>query len=246
LLKRSLPIICLSISLAVLGATLPAIALTINFNLPKRGLPGRREGGGTRGNELVAILPKTNLGLTTAAYPRFFWAVPKGIQATVAEFTLYQGTAATPNAMFIYRTTFRTAEQPGIASLKLPSDLSPPLAIGQDYHWTVTVATNLENLGDPQRSFKVSGWVQRVEPDQTFTDQLKQTSPRDRAGLYAANGYWFDTLEALAQVHCQSPSDAAVQANWSMLMKAPGVELSRQVAGLSLLQSCGAASVMSP
>jgi hypothetical protein len=56
-----------------------------SVNIPKKGLPGRRENGGTRrescmSGELpqlaVAVTP-TNIGLTSTAYPRFFWYTPK-------------------------------------------------------------------------------------------------------------------------------------------------------------------------
>jgi hypothetical protein len=230
----------LGVSLTGLLMAMPLMAAVFQFNAPKRGLPGRREGGGTRGDQLVALLPRTNLGLTTAAYPRFFWSVPGGIRARYVEFTLYQGDEQAPSAMLIYKTTFSIAGAPGIASLTLPDDANlPPLEVGKDYQWSVRIARDLNNLNDPQRSFRVSGWVQRVKPSQSLSEQLRQATLRDRAALYAQNGFWFDTLDSLAELRCQSPNDATVTATWTTLLKSESVRLDRLV-NQPLLQTCEA------
>lgn len=240
--RAAVVMVGLGVSLAGVLAAMPLLAATFQFNAPQRGLPGRREGGGTRGDQLqlVALLPRTNLGLTTAAYPRFFWSVPSGIRAKYVEFSLFQGEEQAPNATLIYRTTFEIAGTPGIASLTLPetADL-PPLEVGKDYQWSVKIAGDLNNLNDPQRNFRVNGWVQRVTPSPQLSEQLSQASLPDRAALYAQNGFWFDTLDVLAKLRCENPNDRAAIDNWTTLLKSEPVRLDR-LASQPLLQSCAA------
>lgn len=227
-----------SVMLAVILVSYPLMAATLQFKLPKRGLPGRREGGGTRGAQLTALLPRTNLGLTTAAYPRFFWAMPDQFPAEVAEFTLFEGDSQQPDRQLIYRTTFRVTGNAGIASLALPSDAAiPPLEVGKDYHWTVKIATSLEKLASPQ-SQRVDGWVERVQPPAEFAAQLQRAAtPLDRASLYAANGYWFDTVSLLAELRCQQPNNPTVVTTWTNLLRS--VQLT-PVARKPLLRQCPA------
>ena len=75
------------------------------------GAPARRESAGTRGcvfgtpASLVALMPAENVGLTTAAYPRFYWYLPVN-QASFVEFTLTTARTATAEATVVYQTRF--------------------------------------------------------------------------------------------------------------------------------------------
>lgn len=205
----------LGLLLGLFVCSLPTIALA-NFNPPSRGTPGRREGGGTRDGictigkpaTLIAVNPETNFGLTTAEYPRFFWFQPR-TRAQYAEFSLYQGDEKTPDRTLVYKTTFKTADQAGIASVALPKSAGiPPLQLGQDYHWSVTLLCNAEN---PQLNIKVDGWVQRV---QTLVPVARD--PQARAALLAEKGIWFDALEAQAEQRCLKPEDSP---GWDSLLR---------------------------
>lgn len=235
----------IGVFLGVFMASLPLAAIAQEFKAPKRGIPGRRLGGGTRnpfacvqGNPsyLTALLPQTNLGLTTSPYPRFFWFLPKN-NATQVEFTLHEGTEETPNRTLIYKTTFAASGTPGIASLTLPSDAGiPPLQVGKDYHWSVTLICNPEQ---PQSSLNVDGWVQRVAVEPGLQNQLARATPRDRVSLYAQNGLWFDTLTTLAELSCARPNNPEVTKSWATVLKSVKLDA---IAGQPLLQSCGGGS----
>ena len=199
---------------------------------PSPRIPGRRQGAGSRGSglveclpansgSLVALLPDTNLGLTTAAYPRFFWSVPL-TNAPLMEFTLYEVDAKQANRNLIYKTTFSITGEAGIASLSLPTDVNlPPLRLGQDYRWSVSLICNPT---DRAQDITVDGWVQRVVPSSTFTQQLKQAKPRDRPAIYAQNGLWFNTVETLIDQRCARPQDTALAAGWAELLKSVNLE----------------------
>lgn len=233
---------CIAVLLGVFIAGLPLAAMAQEFKAPKRGVPGRRVGGGTRDpvgcvqgrpSYLTALLPQTNLGLTTSAYPRFFWFMPQ-TKARLAEFTLYEGTEETPDRTLIYKTTFAIAGTPGIASLSLPSDAgTPPLQVGKDYHWSVTLICSPEQ---PQSNIDVDGWVQRIALEPPLRNQLAQASPRDRVSLYAQNGLWFDTLTALAELRCARPSDSTVAKSWATVLKSVKLDA---IVEQPMVQSCG-------
>ncbi len=234
----------LGVMLGLLVCSLPLVALAVEFRPPRRGLPGRREGGGTRDPlaciqgkpaQLTAVIPQTNLGLTTAAYPRFFWFMPKtSPRVKYAEFTLTAVNENLEDTTPVYTSTFRISGTPGIASLALPADATiPPLEMNKDYRWSVSILCNPNNS---KQNITVTGWVQRVAPGAEFAGQLARSSSHDRAALYAKNGYWFDTLTILAAEHCAKPNDSALATSWSELMKSVNLEA---IATQPLVQQCG-------
>lgn len=229
----------IGVFLGVFMASLPLAAMAQEFQPPKRGVPGRRVGGGTRDPlgcvqgrppYLMALLPQTNLGLTTSANPQFFWFMPK-TKAKVAEFTLYEGNEQTPDHTLVYKTTVAVAGTPGIASLSLPANAAP-LQVGKDYHWSVTLICSSEQ---PQNNISVDGWVQRIALKPSLQNQLTQATPSDRVSLYAQNGLWFDTLTALAELHCARPNDPEVTKSWATVLKSVKLDA---IAGQPLMQSC--------
>jgi len=204
--------------------SLPLVAMAVDFKPPRRGAPGRREGGGTRdplsciqgSGRLTAIMPQTNFGLTTAAYPRFFWFIPK-TRAKVAEFKLVTVDEKTAEDTLVYQTTFSITGTTGVASLTLPNNATlPPLAIGKDYRWSVAMVCDLNNRN---RDIRVDGWIQRTTVEPVLTTQLTKANEVDRVRLYANNGIWFDTIASLAELRCAHPKDVALTTSWVELMK---------------------------
>jgi Domain of Unknown Function (DUF928) len=218
----------------------PLIAAALEFKPPRRGIPGRREGGGTREGSLpvpgadpcnagsavqfAALMPPTNFGLTTSEFPRFFWSTPR-TKARFAEFTLHEASESADKKMsdraLVYRSTFRINGDAGIASFALPRNTGiPGLAVGADYHWTISLICNPQNR---KQDTKVEGWVQRMAPDAALASQLSQSTPSDRPKLYADNGIWFDTLSSLADLRYAKTLDTSLAEDWANLLK--GVNL---------------------
>ena len=77
--QKTLAAIFLTSLLTLSLGSFPALLLAQQSNTVKVGLPGRRVGGGTRGNcnfgqkNLTALVPKNNLALTVAANPQLFF-----------------------------------------------------------------------------------------------------------------------------------------------------------------------------
>jgi hypothetical protein len=234
-------------------AVLPLAAIAGGeFRPPTRGIPGRREGAGTRdvcirssgvGNPnvfyaLVPAQPEDGFGLTTAANPRFFWYMPR-TRAKFVEFALFERDVQNPDGKLKYKTNIPIGgNNRGIVSWSLPQGVNvPALEVGKDYRWTLTPLCPGEQLGeipDPQRPLKLFarndlgtvGWISRVPVDATLQGQLQTAKTgSDRAQIYAQHGLWFDTLASMAEERCTRPRDAATLASWKQLMQDKSVKL---------------------
>lgn len=163
--------------------------------------------------QLTALVPKTNLGLTVSGYPTFYWYVPTLPPRTV-EFVLID-----ENDQEIYKTTFLHDGQSGIISLSLPANAGlPPLEVGKYYHWYFSVICKPKHR---DTDIFAEGWVQRIEPSQMLTEQLSQTTlDSERADLYAEAGIWHEALMTLAELRRDDPTNSDLAEDWRELLQA--------------------------
>ncbi len=214
------------------GRTQPPTGLALHIlqaqvpKLPPRRLPGRREPAAGRGCEfdlpqipLTALIPETNLGLTIAAYPTFFFYIPQ-TSAQELRFVLLDEEKGNQ----VYKTTFTPPTTPGIVSLSLPSNKNlPPLEVGKTYHWYFQINCSAQQLEQDIGNVYVDGWVQRLEPSLTLTSQLEKASPRKRVELYRNNDLWYDALTTLAEQRRLKPNDFAIATEWENLLGSGGL-----------------------
>jgi len=191
------------------------------FDPPNRGVPGRREGGGTRGPECptstTALIPKSTMGRTISAKPTFFYYVPAALDKTV-EFELADEADKT-----IYKTSFRMiAKAPGIVSVTLPADSAASLEVGKNYHWYFTIKCN---PNDTEADIVVSGWINRVEITPALETQLDGVaSDGDRLSIYAKESLWYEYLTTLANLRRSQPTDSALTVKWTELLSSVELE----------------------
>ncbi len=197
-----------------------------SFQPPEDGVPGRREGGGTRGLEcptattaLTALIPQSTMGQTISAKPTFFYYLPVPLDKTV-QFEL-----ADQRDKTVYKKSFRmVTSRAGIVSVSLGSDdNSPALEVGKNYQWYFTIKCNPKNTTD---DVLVSGWINRTALAPTVKTELER-SPDDRTKLsiFAQQRLWYEYLATLAQLRIESPSDASLAIKWSALLNS--VELGK-------------------
>jgi len=210
-----------------LGAMVgPAIAQgTIRLRLPDISAPGNRESGSTRSTtciaadeNLVALMPQTNYGLTQSAYPTIYFYLP----ATTAEHLKFVLLNEATNEL-VYEGQFQIKGSDGIASVSLPDNgIQQPLAVDEAYVWYISV------ICDPtDRSADVvaEGQIARVAP----LADTAEVSMAELPALYAEAGLWVDALAASAALKQDDrPSE------WNALLDA--VELSELIA-VELLSS---------
>lgn len=182
---------------------------------PDRGLPGRREGGGTRGNcilsqpALTALVPQSNFGLTTQAHPTLFWYVPKTI-TNLVEFELRD-----EQDNVIYIQQMQLTNTGGIIQLQLPQEAQTTLEVGKRYHWYFAVICDpTDRSGDAL----TEGWIERTTLDASLVSQLEQTTGVERAVLYAQSGIWFDALDTLVDLQNTEADQTAVRNIWTELL----------------------------
>ncbi|MGP1383785.1 MAG: DUF928 domain-containing protein [Thainema sp.] len=205
--------------------TVPAAA---QFVPPDAGLPGRRASGGTRGgcavgrpSNLIALLPDSNVGQTTQAFPTFRWYVPQS-NAEAMRFQLY---AADPNrtdseGMLIYETVQPAPTEGGMVSLTLPpTGEAQPLVMGRTYRWSVDLICNAEN---PAGNLNIMGWVQRMMLDSEVATQLADADLEERIEIYGTNGLWFDYLDAIAALPPSEQEEA--DALWLSTLSTIGLD----------------------
>ncbi|MBD1880824.1 MULTISPECIES: DUF928 domain-containing protein [unclassified Coleofasciculus] len=196
------------------------VAGRLRFRLPRVGAPKTREPGASRGSSscaaqgksLMALLPSTNVGLTVAARPTLFVAVPK-TSAQDAEFILYDGETS---QQVIYETTLPIPSTGGVVSVSLPQKDAPSLVAGKKYRWSLSMICDAEDRG---ADISVEGWIQRVQPNVALRNDLKKAAPRDRPAIYAEAGMWLDTLSSLADLRNANPSDFTLETDWKDLLK---------------------------
>lgn len=204
--------------------------------------PGRRIGGGTRGGDaerricvqdddrsgrnvppsptqatspelekrqLTVLLPdaETKLGLTLAAHPTFLWYVPN-TSARQVEFLLMDETDV------IYEAQVNISGNEGIVSLTLP-ETAPALIENQYYRWYVFMVCDPTDRGGDAYT---GGWVQRVQPNQELTAQLKAAKGKDVVLAYAKAGIWHETVASLLQLRQSNPEDEGLLNEWKELL----------------------------
>lgn len=203
------------------------ISVTPGFLLaeeqPRQGLPGRRQGGGTRGGcsqdskPLTVLIPETNLWRTTAAYPKFYFYIPQSMDSQDVEFVLRD-----ENDQQVYEKVFTINGDARIISLSLPdSESSSPLELKKNYHWYLSLICNPENRS---QDIVVEGWIQRVELTSSIASQLENITPTDSIEIYLEADLWHEALTTLAQLRQDLPNDTIVATNWMQLLQSIGLE----------------------
>ncbi|MEG4810389.1 DUF928 domain-containing protein [Microcoleus sp. F8-D3] len=188
------------------------------FQPPEDGVPGRREGGGTRGLEcptattaLTALIPQSTMGQTISAKPTFFYYLPVALDKTV-QFELVDQKDKT-----LYKKSFRmVTSRAGVVSVSLGSDEnSPALEVGKNYQWYFTIKCNPKNSTD---DVLVSGWINRTAIAPTVKTELDRSSDLTKLTIFAQQRLWYEYLATLAQLRLQSPSDASLALKWSAVL----------------------------
>lgn len=218
-MTRLLSALALGVILSVEIA--PMVAWAQEYVPPSRGLPGRREGGGTRGGcaqtsiPLTALMPDSNFGRTTAIAPKLYWYVPDaGVEN--AEFVLLDQFGNE-----VYTATLPVAETEGVIELEIPAENGESLLQqGEDYHWFFSLVCNpLDRSGD----IFSEGWIQRVEPDAALNEQLATATPIEQVSIYAQSGIWHDALSTVLDLRRNEPTNTTYETAWQNLLESVGL-----------------------
>ena len=202
-----------------LGATAQAQAQSDQpvYKLPMRGAPASRIGGGTRGPNVdaptVTVFAPDHTGLTVNPQPTLYWYLSKQAPVQI-ELTLLDDAGVKP----LIETTVKTPMQGGIHALSL-KDAGVTLAPDVDYRWHVAL------VFDPKmRSSDVtsSGTLRLVAAPDTLKTKLA-AGERGAPGAYAAEGLWYDSIDALMRLINAAPEDRQLREQLDSLLTQVGL-----------------------
>jgi len=203
----------------------------ITFKAPE-GLqaPGRRVAGGSRStelntcssgqNNLTAIVPNSNIGLTTQANPTLFFYIPQN-KATL-EFVLQDQDKE-------YKQTYKPMDKGGIVGIPLNV---ASLEVGKEYRWSFSIVCNPK---ERSKDKFVEGRIKRIKTVPQLASKLATATPQDRANIYAEAGIWQDSITTLAQMISSNPNNAQLKADWKELLTSNSVGLGNLVSEPLLL-----------
>ncbi|NEQ37225.1 MAG: DUF928 domain-containing protein [Okeania sp. SIO3I5] len=202
----------------------------VRFKMPEgesQGSPNKRSDTGTRGEcpplepPLTALVPINSPILTSTKYPTFWFYVPyPEIQGLEAKF-LFNAKPPRKKQDKVYRVQFLLENTPGIIRVTLPETVSP-LEIDRQYSWAFAVICDPK---DSSQNITVSGEVRRKSISELESELGAAALGRDRAIIYAANGFWLDSLTSLAEMRLAKPQDETVKTDWEDLLGAEAVKL---------------------
>lgn len=217
---------------SVISVNPSAFRLALNLRLPPNGAPGRRRDGGTRdgscssNEEVIALVPGTNLGLTVDERPTFWFYIPYESGKLEAEFWLKDR-----DGNETYQQIIPLKNTPGIVRVSLPETVSP-LEVEQLYRWGFSAICNPNNRLDD--AF-VWGGIERVPMSSDLESQLTDRNEPERIALYAEHGLWFDVLTTLAELRSAHSGDESLNEDWVDLLQQVDLE---EISNKPLVECC--------
>ena len=175
------------------------------YQPPRRGAPGGRVGGGTRGPSpglplLYALVPD-HVAVTAEEQPPLVWYLSKATSFPM-EFTVVEAMGVEP----ILEVALSSPTEAGIHILSLAQyDLR--LETGKTYQWFVSL------IPDPARRSKdiIAGGMLEVERlPENIAEAVKQATPQDATKLLAKAGFWYDAMGVISHGIQANPTDRAL------------------------------------
>ena len=168
---------------------------SVVYKPPKRGAPGGRVGGGTRGpqNELpvLYVLAPDHLGLTTQEQPDLYWYISQSTKYPI-EVTVMDEHVIEP----LIEQRLQSPSQPGVYRVRL-ADYGVRLSPNREYRWSVAV------IPDPTRRSKdiiAGARIEHVDPSEPVLTELAQADLRKKLTLSGESGFWYDAVATVSQM----------------------------------------------
>lgn len=193
-----------------------------NFTPPSEGIPGRREGAGTRGRcpgGLTALIPSSTLGRTVSEKPTIYYYLPAALKTVWVKFELLD-----EQDQPLYETTFEMKDtKSGVIGLDLSQfEDAPILEEGKNYHWFLTIRCEPDPF-DPSGNIVVDGWINRVALDSSQLEELEQAEPLERLKFYTEEALWYESVETLVQLRLSNPEESSFEERWVELLTSVGL-----------------------
>ena len=194
------------------------------YQPPRRGAPGGRVGGGTRGPSLAlphlyALVPD-HVAVTAEEQPTLVWYLSKAT-ALPLEFTVVETMGVEP----ILEVALSSPMEPGIHILSLAQyDLR--LETGKTYQWFVSL------IPDPARRSKdiIAGGILEMDRlPENIAEAVEQAAPQDATKLLAKAGFWYDAMGVISHGIQNNPGDRALHDVRAALLEQVDLNMVAQV-----------------
>lgn len=177
------------------------------YKPPKRGAPGGRVGGGTRGESDVqlttqVLAPGRVRGLTSQDQPDLYWYVSQTTKVPI-EFTLIDEDGIDP----LIETRLPPPTKAGIQRIQL-SDFDLRLSPEKMYRWSVALVFDPEHRS---KDIVASARIQRALPSEIPTTLLEQVDAVEATYIQAEAGLWYDAIATISQAIRKSPEEPHFQ-----------------------------------
>jgi hypothetical protein len=188
------------------------------YQPPKRGAPGGRVGGGTRGTQrevfVLSVLAPDHSGFTTSEQPSLYWFISKETSLPV-EVTVMDPQGVQP----ILETRLPAPVTAGVHRIRL-SDFNVHLAPGAAYRWFVSVVPDADRRS---KDITAGGAIERVEMPEGLKAKVAQAAKSDLPSVYAEAGIWYDTVTAISELIEAAPQDQALRKQRTALLSQVGL-----------------------
>lgn len=176
------------------------------YKPPKRGAPGGRVGGGTRGPgealpSLAALAPN-HVGLTAQEQPSLYWYISKDTDHPF-ELTIVEQQAVDP----VLETALPQPTHHGVQRVRL-ADYGVQLALDKEYHWFIALISDREHRS---MDMLAGGRIERMHVPASLIAQLAQAGQVDAVSLYAEAGFWYEAIDTVSNVIDAASADSELR-----------------------------------
>ncbi len=191
------------------------------YNPPKRGAPGGRVGGGTRGpgDDLptLSVLAPDHIGLTTREQPTLYWYLSKPTTLPV-ELAIIRSLGVQPLSPLL-ETRIPAPAQAGIQAIRL-ADHAVKLIPGEQYQWYVTLVVKAERRS---KDIVAGGFIERVGPPEAIQAKLDQAGKALVPHVFAETGIWYDAVMTLSEMIEAAPKNVLLRKQRAALLQQVGL-----------------------
>jgi hypothetical protein len=188
------------------------------YQPPKRGAPGGRVGGGTRGIQrdvfVLSVLAPDHSGFTVSEQPYLYWFISSPTSLNV-ELTVMDPQGVQP----ILETRIASPVKAGVHRIRL-ADHGVRLSPGAPYRWFIAVVPDADRRS---KDILAGGAIERIEIPQELKAKLGQAGKVEIPFLYAEAGIWYDALAAISDLIESAPQDQTLRKQRSSLLQQAGL-----------------------
>jgi hypothetical protein len=164
------------------------------YQPPRRGAPGGRVGGGTRGPSpglplLYALVPD-HVAVTAHEQPPLVWYLSNATTLPL-EFTVIEGIGVVP----ILEAPLASPAEAGIHMISL-GEYDLKFEQGKTYQWFVSLIPDSDRRS---KDIIAGGMLEVMSLPENIAEAVRQATPQEATKLLANAGFWYDAIGAISQ-----------------------------------------------